>query len=90
MWWSSGSGHIKLNMTRQQAESASHQGQCDDDVACLAREPKIARQLARINTATLRDELREYGAWDDGELADHKQNLQRLVWIAAGDIVEGR
>lgn len=25
--------------------------------------------------------LRGYGAWDDDELADHDENLTRLVWL---------
>jgi hypothetical protein len=33
-------------------------------------------------------ELKEYGAWGAEELADHDQNLQRVLWLAAGDITE--
>ncbi len=36
----------------------------------------------------LRAELREYGAWDDEQLADDAANWDRIVWIAAGDILE--
>jgi len=88
MWFTSGSGRIELKMTMAQAQGASHQGQCDDDVKALSQVPAIARQLRKIAPETLRNELREYGAWDAGELADHEQNLQRLLWLAAGDIVE--
>ena len=31
---------------------------------------------------------KEYGAWDDEERTDHDQNLQRILWLAAGDITE--
>lgn len=55
----------------------------------LSRVPYIEEQLATIDPALLRDELREYGAWDDEQLADHEQNLQRLLWLACGDIVDG-
>ena len=89
MWFSTGSGKIELQMTLEQARSASHQGQCDNDVRDLSKVPAIARQLAKIDPAILRDELREYGAWGENELADHDQNLQRLLWLAAGDIVDG-
>jgi hypothetical protein len=75
-------------MTLEQARAASHQGQCDLDVLELSRHPVIARQLAAIKPETLVAELREYGAWDDDELSDHAQNLQRLLWLMAGDIVE--
>ena len=89
MRWTSSSGRIELNITKRQAAGASHQGQCDGDVAELCRVPAIARQLRAIDPARLRDELSEYGAWDAVELADHAQNLQRLLWLAAGDINEG-
>ena len=49
--------------------------------------PHIDAQLAEINPVILVDVLREYGAWDAEELADHEQNLQRLLWSLAGDIV---
>lgn len=88
MWFTSSHGTIEIHMTMAQAESASHQGQCDDDVLALSNNRKIRAQLERIDPKVLRDELREYGAWDDQELADHGQNLQRILWIAAGDIVE--
>lgn len=90
MWFTSSSGRIEIEMTLAQAQSASHQGQCDVDVLALSNHRKIRAQLERIDPKALRDELREYGAWDDQELADHGQNLQRILWIAAGDIVEGR
>ena len=89
MWWSTGSGRIELQMTKRMAQSAAHPGPCDADVRELSDHPKIKRQLARIDPATLRGELREYGAWDTADLADHAQNLQRLLWIAAGDISDG-
>jgi hypothetical protein len=84
--WCSGSGRIELQLTLDQARSASHQGRCDDDVLTLSRD--IASQISTIDPADLTRELREYGAWDDTELADHNQNLQRILWLAAGDIVE--
>lgn len=88
MWFSTSSGRIEIKMTLEQARGASHQGQCDNDVKALSEVPAIARQLRKIDPALLSVELREYGAWDDAELADHAQNLQRILWIAAGDIVE--
>lgn len=89
MFWTSSSGRIELQMTMKQARSASHQGRCDEDVLSLSSEKALRRQLDKIDAGTLVDELKEYGAWDDDELADHEHNLQRLVWLAAGDIVEG-
>jgi hypothetical protein len=88
MWYTSSSGRIELKMTREQARSASHPGPCDTDVESLVKRPSISCQLSAIDPRVLRDELREYGAWDETELADHDQNLHRLVWLAAGDIIE--
>jgi hypothetical protein len=88
MWWSSSSGRIELQMTLNQAKSCSHPGPCDADVAALRFEPRIKRQLDKLDPKTVASELSEYGAWDDNELADREQNLNRLLWIAANDITE--
>lgn len=88
MWYYSGSGRIQLEMTLEQARSASHSGQCDADVAELMRVPKIHSQLNKIDPEELSLELAEYGAWDEEERADHQANLERLVWLAAGQIVD--
>ena len=90
MYWTCGSGRINLQITRAQAESCSHSGHCDADVLALSQAPAIARQLRKIDARTLAAELKEYGAWDAEELANHNQNLQRVLWIAAGDISDRR
>ena len=79
---------FEIQMTRAQADSASHPGPCDFDVAELLRDKKIVRQLDKIGPEKLRAELYGYGAWDDAELADDAQNRARIVWIAAGIISE--
>lgn len=84
----SGNYGIEIEMTLAQANSASHSGVCDMDVLALSQEPDIAVQLTAIDPDTLQKELREYGAWDAEELKDHAQNLQRILWLAAGDITE--
>lgn len=88
LWFTSSSGRIELQMTMEQAESASHSGECDEDVRELSKVPAIAEQLTKIDPVLLSAELKEYGAWDDEERADHDQNLQRILWLAAGDITE--
>lgn len=75
-----------INMTKQQAESAFHQGDCDMDVTVLLESPNIRRQFKKISSDSIRAELKEYGAWDAEELADDAQNQNRIVWIAAGNI----
>lgn len=79
---------LQLSMTLRQAQSASHAGRCDEDVAALVRHPVIRRQLDKIDPAAIAAELKEWGAWDAEELADHAANRARIVWIAAGNIVE--
>jgi hypothetical protein len=88
LWACTGSGRIEIELTREQANSVFHSGPCDDDVAALRSEPAIAAQLASIDPATLRDELREYGAWEDDELQDHEANLDRILWLLASDAAE--
>lgn len=48
----------------------------------------IVDQLARLVPATVAEALKEYGAWSDEELADHDQNLTRLLWLACSDVAE--
>lgn len=80
--------HFTLTLTKEQARAASHQGQCDESVRALSEVPQIARQLRLLRAEDVRLELEEYGAWNSEELADHAQNLQRILWIAAGNIRE--
>ena len=77
-----------LRLTRKDAESVSHSGDCEDDVLILMEKKYIKKQLDLIEPLQLIKELSEYCAWDDDELKDHKTNLIRWVWISGGDIVE--
>ena len=86
MYWTTGSGRIDLNLTKKQAGIGSHPGECQPDIEYLRTIPAIKRQLSKIDPQILRDELDEYGAWDENELSNHDMNLTRLLWIACGDI----
>jgi len=78
-----------LCMTKNDARACSHQEQCDGDVEDYLRHCKaINRQLGKIGPDGIRAELEEYGAWDTEELADDNANRKRIVWIAAGNIME--
>lgn len=92
MWWTTSSGSIELNITKDQAARAAHMGQCDADVFALSQEPVIRRQLAKLDQDQVRDELREWGAWDEDEdelkSCNDAENLQRLLWLACCDIAE--
>lgn len=84
----SSSGFVNIELTMEQALSASHPGQCTPDVKVLSEDPEVQRQLKAIDPSQLYAELAEYGTWDDVELQDYTANLQRILWLAANDIVE--
>lgn len=79
---------LEIRMTLEQALSASHAGDCEDDARHLASEGAICDQLDALGADNIRDGLRESGAWDAEELADDQANRQRAVWLAACDIKE--
>lgn len=83
----------EIQMTLAQARSVSGQGQQIDNVHVLLQAPNIVRQFKRIGCwaptpDTIRAELKEYGTWDDTQLADDDANRERIVWIAGCNIAE--
>jgi hypothetical protein len=90
MIWTSSSGRIELNIPRGLASIGYHSGACDSDIAELLDLQQIKAQLSGITPQVLREELKEFGAWDDLELAHHRDNLARILWIACGDLVDER
>lgn len=72
-----------IEMTKEQALTCSHVGDCYQDVEATILELKL-----NLDPDMVREELKEYGAWDEVELMDDEVNLMRIVWIAAGDIRE--
>jgi hypothetical protein len=89
-WFSTSSGWIELRLTLEDARSGSHQGRCDDDIEALRRVPYIKAQLDALDPVKLAADLSEYGAWEEAELADHDANLNRILWLACGDIRDSR
>ena len=87
-WWTSSCGRIELWMSLEQAQSVSHPGECDKDVKFLSDTSNIKAQIAEIDSDVLKDVLSQYGCWDDEQLKDTYQNIQRLLWIAGGDIAD--
>lgn len=80
--------NLEFDLTEADARAASHPGPCDDDVAYLLTLPYIQSQLAGISDDDLKAELAEYGCWDEEELQDRQANEARIVWLAAGQIVD--
>lgn len=86
MWTSF--NRFELNITKVQVLGAFHSGAMDDDIAALAKVPSITRQIKKLDPEQVRLELAEYGAWNEEELQDHAQNLQRILWLGVCNIWE--
>lgn len=65
-----------------------HTGAADESIAYMRTLPEVIAELSGLDPDKLRTELQEYGAWDEQELADHNENLNRILWIAAGQVQE--
>jgi hypothetical protein len=91
-WYSSSCGRIELALTLEDAQSASHSGDCEADVEELMRAPYILEQLARISSDIAQEVATESGRNDyghgDADNTDHHANLRFVLWMACGDIVE--
>lgn len=87
-WWSSSSGRIELKLTLEEAHTGYHPGRCDSDIDYLMGTDSLESQLKALDPAIVAGELQGYGAWDEEELRDHQANLERLLWIASGDLVD--
>lgn len=70
-------------------EQCYHTGDCEADIKRCMELPEVIAELEGIYPEDLRRELVEYGAWTEEELEDHNDNLERILWIAAGNIQEG-
>lgn len=79
-----------LELSDEVVAFCSHSGDCEADVRRCMQLPKVKEQLDNMNRESLRKELEEYGAWDDEELDNHEDNKMRILWLAAGDIAEGK
>lgn len=86
--WTDSHGYIELAIHTEDAAKGSHAGRCDEDIAALRAVPYIAEQLAALSPDVVKTSLREWGAWNDDDMADHDANLSRLLWLACADIVE--
>lgn len=77
-----------IRVTRKQAESAYHRGDCEDDVKALVRGSKALRgQLVKISDDDLIDELANQGISRD-EMGDREWMENMVVWVACGNIID--
>lgn len=75
-----------VKLPKDVIKACHHAGDCQADVENCMLLPEVKKELAKINPERLKEELGEYGAWSEEELNDHQQNLERILWIAAGNI----
>ena len=87
-FWTDSSGRLELQLTLEQARRGYHSGACDNDILELSRDPAISSQLLAFSPKLVADALQEYGGWTPAQLSNHADNLERLLWIACGDIVD--
>jgi hypothetical protein len=71
-------------------DACGHGGDCTNDVEECMTLPEVKAELSEIEPEQLRKELKEYGAWDEEQLADHQENLKRILWLAASGIKDGQ
>lgn len=79
---------FEFQLTAAEIESVPRQGPADDAVETLARDPAVRERMAHVSPAELAAELKEYGAWNAVELADHEANIRRMLWLGALDFQE--
>jgi hypothetical protein len=79
---------FEIKMTLKQAKSVSHQGECLPDVLELMNNKEYMRQFKKIDSESMRAELKEYGTWDEEELKNDIRNIERITWIAGENIIE--
>ena len=79
---------ITLAISRVLLDTVPARGPVDAEISELARNPRIARQIAEWDKDNVRSSLKEYGAWDAKELSDDNDNALRLLWILVTDAKE--
>jgi hypothetical protein len=79
---------FEITLPEECASNCSHAGDCGPDVEAWLNDEEVRPELDKLDPQKLREELAEYGSWDDEQLADHEENLARILWIAAGNIRE--
>ncbi len=80
--WFSGRAAIS-RLPEECIQDCSAQGAVDDAVAYW-----VDRLNIEAPPWLLRDYLSGYGAWDKAQLCNHRENLERLLWVWACDCRE--
>lgn len=75
-----------LNITKTVANECSRSGDNEYSVNYYMNLPKYKKQLNKLDKAQVRAELNDLGVWEDDELDNHEDNLQKLFWVSCGNI----
>jgi hypothetical protein len=78
---------IEVSLPIELLEDCHHQGECYED--CERWGEEVEKELQSISDKDLVNHLLEYGAWEEEELQNRKENLIKFLWIAAGDYQDG-
>jgi hypothetical protein len=90
IYWAS-FNRFSIRMPGEAVQDIAQSGSNDEAVEHWFRRVELGRDIFGRLQATpenIREELKEYGAWDAEQLADDEENLRRIVWIAAHNIAE--
>ena len=78
-----------LDIPEELAAWTDHPGDCEKDLVKLMQIDEVKVELDKIDKENLKLELKEYGAWTEGELNNHSDNLMRILWVTCCKINEG-
>lgn len=78
---SNSTGSIKIEVPRDVVMRIGTNKTCTSNIDRERLEGGLNTRLTTLDPAAVLTALREYGEWDDDQLADTDFNLNRLLWI---------
>ena len=87
-WSTSSSGHIEMQLPGDCLMAIAQSGDNEAAVRDWLDLDPVRSEINALDPDDIRSELREYGAWDDDELADDELNKMRFLWLAAHSAAE--
>jgi len=94
-WWSSDCGRLEIEMPIDWAEKAWFAGSkdagmnsCYEEILIISQKESIIDYTSAWNRNILSEVLSKRGTWAVLDLEDHKQNIQRMLWIICCELHE--
>ena len=84
----SSSGTIEFPLTGEQIHCICTSGSNDLASKMVSKDEQVAKWMERYSDEQLKSVILEYGAWDEEELTDRQQNIERIVWLLAWDVFD--